>query len=328
MSRRRRTPTAALIGAPTDVGASERGASMGPEALRVAGLASRLQEYGLKVVDRGNLAGPGNPVQPPANGYRHLDEVVFWNRLVHDAVLAELHEGHLPVLLGGDHSLGVGSISAVARHCRQAGKRLRVLWLDAHADFNTHQLSPSGNLHGMPVACLCGFGPPDLLALAGAVPAITADCVRQVGVRSVDPGERRLVHEHGIEVFDMRYVDEVGMRATMEAALAGLDADTHLHVSFDVDFLDPEIAPGVGTTVPGGPTYREAQLCMEMIADTGRLASLDIVELNPAFDVRNRTATLAVDLVESLFGKSTLMRQPDKRGRTPLSSLRAVSSAS
>lgn len=324
MSRRRRVPTAALIGAPTDVGASERGASMGPEALRVAGLARRLEEYGLKVVDRGNLAGPGNPVQAPANGYRHLDEVVFWTRLVHDATLAELHEGHLPVLLGGDHSLAVGSISAVARHCREVGKRLRVLWLDAHADFNTHELSPSGNLHGMPVACLCGYGPPELLALAGPVPALTADCVRQVGVRSVDPGERRLVHEHGIEVFDMRYVDEHGMRATMEAALAGLDAETHLHVSFDVDFLDPEIAPGVGTTVPGGPTYREAQLCMEMIADTGRLASLDIVELNPAFDVRNRTATLAVDLVESLFGKSTLMRQPDKRGRGPTSSLRAA----
>jgi arginase len=146
------------------------------------------------------------------------------------------------------------------------------------------------------------------------VPAIEPGCVRLVGVRSVDPGERRFVHAQGIEVFDMRYVDEMGMRATMEAALAGLDSNTHLHVSFDVDFLDPEIAPGVGTTVPGGPTYREAQLCMEMIADTGLLASLDIVELNPAFDLRNRTAMLAVDLVESLFGKSTLMRQPDRRG--------------
>ena len=324
---RRRVPTAALIGAPTDIGASERGASMGPEALRVAGLARRLEEYGLKVLDRGNLAGPGNPFQAPANGYRHLGEVVFWNRVVHDAVLAELRDGRLPVLLGGDHSLAIGSISAVARHCRTTGQRLRVLWLDAHADFNTRELSPSGNLHGMPLACLCGFGPPELLALAGSVPAITPDCVRQVGIRSVDPGERRFVHQQGIEVFDMRYVDEVGMRATMEAALAGLDADTHLHVSFDVDFLDPEIAPGVGTTVPGGPTYREAQLCMEMIADTGRLASLDIAELNPAFDVRNRTATLAVDLVESLFGKSTLMRQPDKRGRNPLPLARAVASA-
>lgn len=305
---RRRAPTAALIGAPTDVGASMRGASMGPEALRVAGLTRRLQEYGLKVVDRGNLAGPANPGAQPANGYRHLDEVVFWNRLVHDAVLAELRNEHLPVLLGGDHSLAVGSISAVARHCRQAGKRLRILWLDAHADFNTHSLSPSGNLHGMPVACLCGFGPPELLALSDTEPAITADCLRQVGVRSVDLGERRFVHQQHIEVFDMRHVDEVGMRATMEAALAGIDRDTHLHVSFDVDFLDPEIAPGVGTTVPGGPTYREAQLCMEMIADSGRLASLDLMELNPALDVRNKTADLTVDLVESLFGKSTLMR--------------------
>jgi len=257
---------------------------------------------------------------------------VFWNRLVHDAVLAELREERLPVLLGGDHSLAIGSISAVARHCRTAGKRLRVLWLDAHADFNTHELSPSGNLHGMPVACLCGFGPPELLALAGAVPAITPDCLRQVGVRSVDPGERRFVHEQGVDVFDMRHVDEVGMRATMEEALAGLDDDTHLHVSFDVDFLDPEIAPGVGTTVPGGPTYREAQLCMEMIADTGRLASLDIVELNPAFDVRNRTATLAVDLVESLFGKSTLMRKPlysssMRAGTTPSSTKPSRSAA-
>jgi arginase len=299
---------AVLIGAPTDIGASERGASMGPEALRVAGIRRRLEEYGLDVLDRGNLAGPGNPALPPMDGYRHLEEVVAWNRLVHDAVYAELREGRLPVLLGGDHSLAIGSISAVARHCRASGRRLRVLWLDAHADFNTHELSPSGNVHGMPLACLCGFGPRELLSMAGAVPAIAPDCVREIGVRSVDPGERRFVHEQGIEVFDMRYVDEVGMRATMEAALAGLDADTHLHVSFDVDFLDPEIAPGVGTTVPGGPTYREAQLCMEMIADTGLLASLDIVEINPAFDVRNRTATLAVDLVESLFGKSTLMR--------------------
>ena len=248
---------------------------------------------------------------------------------MHDAVLDELRAGHLPVLLGGDHSLGIGSISAVARHCRDTGRRLRVLWLDAHADFNTHALSPSGNLHGMPVACLCGFGPPELLTIGGRTPAITPDVLRQVGIRSVDPGERRFVHELGVEVFDMRYVDEEGMRATMEAALAGLDADTHLHVSFDVDFLDPEIAPGVGTTVPGGPTYREAQLCMEMIADTGRLASLDIVELNPAFDVRNRTASLAVDLVESLFGKSTLMRRAAEtdraeEGTLPFSSRPAV----
>ena len=298
-----------LIGAPTDIGAGRRGASMGPEALRVAQLASVLQRLGLDVIDRGNLAGPTNPWLPPVDGHRHLAEVVAWNRTVHDAVLSELQQQRLPVLLGGDHCLGIGSISAVARHCRAQGKRLRVLWLDAHADFNTHILTPSGNLHGMPMACLCGLGPKDLIELSGHTPAISAKWVRQIGIRSVDAGEKRLVHEQELEVFDMRYIDEMGMRHAMELALATLDEHTHLHVSFDVDFLDPALAPGVATTVPGGPTYREAQLCMEMIADTGRLASLDVMELNPALDVRNQTAELAVDLIESLFGKSTLMRR-------------------
>ena len=191
---------------------------------------------------------------------------------------------------------------------RDSGKKLRVLWFDAHADFNTATLTPSGNIHGMPVACLCGLGPRALIEIGGVVPAINPKVVRQIGIRSVDAGEKRLVHEQALEVFDMRYIDEMGMRHTMELALATLDANTHLHVSFDVDFLDPDIAPGVGTTVPGGPSYREAQLCMEMIADTGKLASLDVMELNPALDVRNKTAELAVDLIESLFGKSTLMR--------------------
>ena len=305
------TRQASIIGAPTDVGAGDRGASMGPEALRVAGLQGALRERGLDVLDLGNLSGPANPWQPPQQGYRHLAQVVYWNRAVHDAVFAELRQERLPVLLGGDHSLSIGSISAVARRCREEGRKLRVLWLDAHADFNTSELSPSGNIHGMPLACLCGFGPRELVELAGAAgPAITPACVRQIGVRSVDAGEKRFVHEQRLEVFDMRYIDEMGMRQTMEHALSGLDNDTHLHVSFDVDFLDPDIAPGVGTTVAGGPTYREAQLCMEMIADTRRLGSLDIVELNPAFDVRNKTAALAVDLVESLFGKSTLVRRP------------------
>jgi len=264
----------------------------------------------LKVIDRGNLSGPPNPSLPPVEGYRHRAEVFEWNRNVHDAVYRDLALGHLPILLGGDHSLGIGSISAVARHCREAGLDLRVLWLDAHADFNTSELSPSGNLHGMPLACLCGFGPRELVQLGGNTPAISPACIRQVGIRSVDAGERSFVHEQGLEVFDMRSVDELGVRQVMDLALADLDDNTHLHVSFDVDFLDPEIAPGVGTTVPGGPSYREAQLCMEMIADTGRLGSVDIVELNPALDVRNKTAVLAVDLVESLFGKSTLIRRP------------------
>jgi arginase len=298
-----------LIGAPTDIGAGSRGASMGPEALRVANIVPVLESHGLQVIDRGNLTGPRNPWSAPVDGYRHLAEVVAWNQMVHDAVYDELTQRRLPILLGGDHCLGLGSISAVARHCRNTGKKLRVLWLDAHADFNTAQLTPSGNIHGMPVACLCGYGPNELTHIGGQAPAIQAKWVRQIGIRSVDEGEKRLVHEAGLEVFDMRFIDEMGMRAAMELALALVDANTHLHVSFDVDFLDPDIAPGVGTTVRGGPTYREAQLCMEMIADSGRLASLDVMELNPAFDVRNRTAEVAVDLIESLFGKSTLMRQ-------------------
>jgi len=183
-----------------------------------------------------------------------------------------------------------------------------VLWLDAHADFNTNALTPSGNVHGMPVACLCGHGPRELVDLSGAPRAVEPRWIRQIGIRSVDAGEKRFVHEAGLEVFDMRFIDELGMRHAMELALATMDPGTHLHVSFDVDFLDPEIAPGVGTTVSGGPTYREAQLCMEMIADSAQLGSLDVMELNPAFDVQNKTARLTVDLIESLFGKSTLMR--------------------
>ncbi|BFI95064.1 MAG: arginase [Rhodanobacter sp.] len=298
----------ALVGVPTDIGAGHRGASMGPEALRVAQIAEKLRARGLEVVDRGNLHGPHNPWLPPVNGYRHLDEVVAWNQATHTAIHDELAYGRLPIMLGGDHCLAIGSISAVARHCRERGRKLRVLWLDAHADFNTATITPSGNIHGMPVACLCGNGPAELVQIGGHVPATTPDVFRQIGIRSVDEGEKRLVREAQIVVHDMRSIDEMGMRSTMEQALAGMDDDTHLHVSFDVDFLDPIIAPGVGTTVRGGPNYREAQLCMEMIADSGRLGSLDIVELNPAFDKRNQTAKLAVDLVESLFGKSTLLR--------------------
>ena len=312
MTHTTRFQTASVIGAPTDIGAGTRGASMGPEALRVAGLIDALARLGLDVQDCGNLQGPANPWAPAVNGFRHLDEVALWNQLVHEMVYAKLHAGHLPVLLGGDHCLAIGSISAVSRHCRELGKDMRVLWFDAHADFNTATLTPSGNIHGMPVACLCGQGPQALVKIGGhsAVrPALNPKDLRQIGIRSVDAGEKKLVHDMGIEVFDMRYIDEMGMRHAMTQALAQLDGNTHLHVSLDVDFLDPDIAPGVGTTVRGGPTYREAQLCMEMIADTGCLASLDIVELNPAYDVRNRTADLAVDLVESLFGKSTLMRK-------------------
>lgn len=297
-----------IIGAPTDIGAGTIGARMGPEAMRVAGILEAVARYGCQVRDCGDVTGPRNPQSPPVGGFRHLDEVVAWNQAVHQAVRDELARERLPMLIGGDHSLAIGSISAVARHCREHGRKLRILWLDAHADFNTSAITPSGNIHGMPVACLCGHGPSALTGMGGCRPAISAADIRLIGVRSVDEGEKRMLLELGVEVFDMRYIDEVGMRRTLDLALAGVDDETHLHVSLDVDFLDPEIAPGVGTTVRGGPSYREAQLCMEMIADTGRLGSLDIVELNPALDRRNMTAELAVDLVESLFGKSTLLR--------------------
>ena len=297
-----------LIGAPTDIGAGTRGASMGPEAFRVAGLQPTLEGHGLSVTDQGNVSGPANPWQAAVHGYRHLAEVAEWNRAVHEAVHAALSAGNMPVLLGGDHSLAIGSISAIARHCRQAGKNLRVLWLDAHTDFNTDSLTPTGNTHGMPVAVLCGYGPAELTGIGGVSPALLPSAIRQIGIRSVDEGEKRFVRQSGLEVFDMRYIDEMGMRHTMNTALAGIDDNTHLHVSFDVDFLDASFAPGVGTAVKGGPTYREAQLCMEMIADTGRMASLDVMELNPALDVRNATAEVTLELIESLFGKSTLMR--------------------
>jgi arginase len=302
-------PDVTLIGAPTDVGAGARGASMGPEALRVAGLAQRLEALGVAATDAGNLGGPPNPWQPPVRGYRHLGQVQAWCRAVRTAIGQVLADGRLPLLLGGDHSLAVGSLSAVARHCRAAGRRLRVLWLDAHADFNTPALTPSGNLHGMPLAVLCGMGPASLVRLAGPEPALAAAQVRLIGVRSVDAGEKRLVLDAGLPVRDMRAIDEQGMRAVMAWALHDLAPDEHLHLSFDLDFLDPAIAPGVGTPVRGGPGYREAQLCMEMIADTGRLGSIDLVELNPAQDERNRSAELAVELVESLFGRSTLLRR-------------------
>jgi arginase len=301
--------TVSLIGAPTDVGASVRGAGMGPDALRVAGLVEALRAHRLGVIDRGNLAGPPNPWEQPQGGIRHLNEVVAWNRAVFDAVSTALAEQHVPLLMGGDHCLAIGSISAIARHCRQAGKHLRVIWLDAHSDVNTEAISPSGNLHGMPVSCLLGHGPAPLVGWSGERAALGPEDIDFIGIRSVDVEEKHAIRLLGLSVYDMRHIDEHGMRHTMTEVLQDVDENTHLHVSFDLDCLDPMEAPGVGTGVRGGPTYREMQLCMEMIADTGQLRSLDVVEINPALDVRNRTAELAVEFIQSLFGASTLVRE-------------------
>jgi arginase len=243
---------------------------------------------------------------------RHLETIAGWTRLLHDRAFEMAEAGGVPVFLGGDHSISMGTISGIARHCATAGRRLAVLWLDAHADFNTPETTPSGNLHGMALSMLAGEA--SLLGVLGDRPLhpLAPGDIQLFGSRSIDPGERQRLVAQGLDVVDMRRIDERGVSALLAERIAGWRArGVHLHVSFDVDFLDPEIAPGVDTTVPGGPTYREAQLCMEMIADTGALASLDVMELNPACDVRNKTAELAVDLVESLFGKSTLMRAPN-----------------
>jgi arginase len=211
--------------------------------------------------------------------------------------------------MGGDHSVAIGSVAAVARYCAERKRPLAMLWLDAHADFNVASSSPSGNIHGMPVGVMAGYGPPELAGLAGFKPMLPASRIVEIGIRSVDAIEKKLVVESGMIVYDMRRVDELRMRTVMEQALAHVaERDVHLHVSFDVDFLDPSIAPGVPSTVPGGPTYREAQLCMEMIYDSGLMGSLDVMELNPAYDECNRTAELAVELVQSLFGLQILAR--------------------
>jgi arginase len=308
-----------LIGAPTDIGAGRRGASMGPEALRVAGLDKSLRRLGRDVIDHGNLSGPINPEGPRIGGYRHLAEVAAWCQTVRDAVYASLESDEIPILMGGDHSLAIGSTAALARYCAEHEMPLYILWLDAHADFNVAASSPSGNLHGMPVSVICGHGPTELTRLGHRTPMIAADHVVQIGIRSVDEIEKRLVVESGLVVFDMRRIDELRMRTVVEQALAYVNREqAHLHVSFDVDFLDPEIAPGVPSTVPGGPTYREAQLCMEMIHDSGLMRSLEIMELNPAMDNGNRTAELAVELVESLFGEQILARASGASGKYSL----------
>jgi arginase len=306
----------ALIGAPTDVGAGERGASMGPEALRVAGIGPSLSDLGYRVNDRGNVSGPPNPERPRDGDYRHLEEVTRWCTAVRDAVQAALGARELPVLMGGDHSLAIGSIAAVAKHCEETGRPLTVFWLDAHADFNTAASSPTGNLHGMPAAILTGHGPDALINLGHRCPLIAPRDIVQIGTRSIDELERVLLVDMQITVYDMRQIDEQRMRRVMQKAIDwAARRQSHLHVSFDVDFLDPGIAPGVPTIVSGGPTYREAQLCMEMIYDSGLVESVDIMELNPAHDDQNKTAKLTVELMESLFGAQILARPPGLRSK-------------
>ena len=291
-----------LIGAPSDAGAGQPGAHAGPGALRAAGLVRALQQAGRVVHDGGDLDGPPRPRQAAAGGYRHLAAVSAWCRLAHDAVLRALAQERLPLLLGGDHSLAIGSLSAVARHCHAASRPLRVLWFDAHADCNSRLTSPSANLHGMPLACLRGVGPATLLTLSGRMPALAPHSVRLVGVRSVDAGEAELAQALGLEIIAMATLRAQGADAVMTHALQGMTADAHLHVSLDVDFLDPGVAPGTDTAVAGGASLDEARRCLQHVAASGRLGSVDVVELDPARDPQQHTATGIVRLLATLLG--------------------------
>jgi arginase len=296
----------ALLGAPVEVGASQRGTLMGPAALRTAGLTALLESLGYGVEDHGDLSVADlllTDEEPPANT-KHYREISAWIRALSGRAYALAHSGAIPLFLGGDHSLSMGSVNGVARHWREVGRELFVLWLDAHADYNTPATTITGNMHGMSGAFLCGE--PGLDGLLGNEPRATIkpDQLALFGVRSIDKLERDLVRERPIAVADMRQIDEFGVGVLIRRVIDKVKARGGvLHVSFDVDFLDPDVAPGVGTTVPGGATYREAHLVMELLNDSGLVRSLDIVELNPFLDERGRTARLAIELVGSLFGQ-------------------------
>lgn len=296
-----------LIGIPLEAGAGRRGCIMGPDGYRTAGLAETLAELGHNVADRGNVT-PGDAGAVSVKGKaRNAAQIAAWTRAI-DAAGAAAGD-RTPIFMGGDHSLSIGSINSMARRAKAAGRPLFALWLDAHSDFNTPATSPSGNIHGMPVAALTGAKGLDFLFEGIERAVLPHDAFHMFGIRSVDAQERRNLRAHGIQVADMRQIDEHGTARLMAGIIArAADANAMIHVSLDVDFLDPEIAPAVGTTVPGGATFREAHLVMEMLADSGLVTSLDMVELNMFMDHAGKSARLMVDLVASLFGRSIIDR--------------------
>jgi arginase len=297
-----------IIGVPMDLGASRRGVDMGPSALRVAGLQARLKQLGRQVEDIGNISVR----QPEEQHYgeknaKYLDEIAETCKGLAETVRKALEVDLLPLVLGGDHSIAVGTTAGVAGYFHKQSKRVGMIWLDAHGDMNTPESSPSGNVHGMPLASIMGYGPAELTELAGVKPMVEPRNVALVGVRDLDSKERRLMKESGVHVFTMRDIDERGMREVMAEALRFAGDDTAgVAVSLDMDFVDPSDAPGVGTPVRGGVTYREAHLAMEMIADSRAMVSFELVEINPVIDLHNTTATLGVELVLSGLGKKIL----------------------
>ena len=297
-----------VIGVPLDLGASRRGVDMGPSAVRVAGLEARLEALGHEVTDGGNIRVEIAETQTAGKENAHyLKQIAQTCMRTAEAVVKTLEEGITPLVLGGDHSLAVGSVSGVAEFYRRKGEKIGVVWIDAHSDINTPETSPSGNVHGMPLAALLGMGPDALTKIFGYAPKILAENTVLIGVREIDAAERENIRRAGVAVYTMRDIDERGMRTVMEEALRAAGQGTAgYHISLDMDWIDPEDAPGVGTPVRGGATYREAHLAMEIIADHGRLLSFEIVEVNPVIDEHNRTADLAVELACSAFGKKIL----------------------
>ena len=297
-----------IIGVPMDLGASRRGVDMGPSALRVAGLQSRIKHLGRQAEDVGNILERLPEEQPYGEKKaKYLDEISEACKGLADIVGKALDEDWLPLVLGGDHSIAVGTAAGAAEHFSKQSKRIGLIWLDAHGDMNTPETSPSGNVHGMPLAAIMGYGPEELIGIASTRPMVEPRNVVLVGIRELDSKERRLVKESGVHVFTMRDVDERGMRDVMSEALRFAGDDTAgIAVSLDMDFVDPSDAPGVGTPVRGGATYREAHLAFEMIADSKSMISLELVEINPVIDLHNTTATLGVELVLSGLGKKIL----------------------
>jgi arginase len=296
----------AVLGAPVEAGAGVPGAAMGPAMLRTAGIVRALRDLGCDVEDRGDLSPPPPLAHAavPEGRAHHFAHVSAWARALARATYAIARSGRTPIVLGGDHSLAMGSIGGLARYAAEAGRELFVLWLDAHSDFNSPLTSPSGNMHGMSLAMLCRE--PGLEAVFGDEPHgfIEPGRLHLFGIRSIDSGERRLLRDRGVDVVDMRMLDEHGFAVSIRRIVDRVRARNGLlHVSLDVDFLDPAIAPGVGTAVPGGATYREAHLVMELLYESSLSPSLDIVELNPFLDERGKSALLLVDLTASLFGR-------------------------
>ena len=297
-----------VIGVPLDLGQSRRGVDMGPSAVRVAGLEARLEALGHDVEDGGNIpvAIAEQKKEGRANA-KYLKEITETCTKHAELIVKTLEAGKIPLVLGGDHSVAAGTVAGVAEFERRKNEKIGLIWVDAHADMNTPETSPSGNVHGMPLAALVGLGPPELANILNFSPKVAAENCVLVGARDIDAAEKENIRKAGIEVFTMRDIDERGMRAVMEEALRLAGRDTvGYHVSLDMDWIDPEDAPGVGTPVRGGATYREAHLAMEIIADHARMLSFEIVEVNPVIDEHNQTADLAVELAISAFGKKIL----------------------